>query len=152
MAVVAVRANPEDGRAHLLEDSQGVAQRAQLTLTDVREVPDVEREDDRSSAERLRERDRLPFVTQHREIGRLLAYLDHRVTSGRRASGVGAITLSLSRLTGPGPTRERNVYLTGAAHQGSTQSTRTLNRTTRATRGKGQGERWRSTCSPPTTH
>src|SRR5438309_2155981 len=120
MAVVAVRANPEDGRAHLLEDSQGVAQRAQLTLTHVREVPDVEREDDRSPAERLRERDRLPFVTQHREIRRLLAHFHHRATSGRRASGVGAITLSLSTLTEPGRTRERNVYLTGAANQGST--------------------------------
>src|SRR2546430_11869962 len=121
MAVVAVRANPEDGRPHLLEDSQGVAQRAQLTLTHVREVPDVEREDDRSPAERLRERDRLPFVTQHREIRRLLAHFHHRATSGRRASGVGAITLSLSSLTEPGRTRDSTVKLKSAATHTSTQ-------------------------------
>src|SRR5207253_2538866 len=55
MAVMTVRADPEHLRAPLLEVSHRIAHRAELALAHVREVPDVERQDDRASAEFLRE-------------------------------------------------------------------------------------------------
>ena len=80
MAVMAVRADAEHLRPHRLKVAEGIAERAQLALAGVREVEDVEGEDHRSAAGLLRQRHGFRLVAQHREIGGLLADLDHAVT------------------------------------------------------------------------
>src|SRR5437867_1014838 len=114
MAVVAVRADPEHLRTPLLKVSHRVAHRAELALAHIREVPDVERQDDGASAEFLREGDRLSLVTQHREIRRFLADLHHLGPPQSRDTR--GITLSFSTLREAALAAERNVYLTDGAH------------------------------------
>src|SRR5438445_4040397 len=93
MAVVAVRADAEHLRTPFLEVSHRVAHRAELTLAHVREVPHVEGQDHRASAEFVREGDGLAFVAQNRKVWRLLADVRHGASPPSR--GTPEITLSL---------------------------------------------------------
>src|SRR3989442_5899787 len=143
MAVVTVRADAEHLRTPLLEVSHRVAHRAELTLAHVRKVPDVEGQDDRASAEFVREGDGLAFVAEHREVRRLLADIDHpcptaverRVGGNPFASGLRQVRYA-----------ERNVYLTVGNHyrprpfRGDTA----LKRTHRSGGQRVRGDDWRS--------
>src|SRR5881397_1640238 len=146
MAVVAVRTDPEHLRAPLLKVSHRVAQRAELALAHVREVPDVERQDYGASAELFREGDRLSLVAQHREIRRLLADLHHPGPPPPPSRDPRGITLSLSTLREAALAAERNVYLTGGTHSGPRLSRGIAEPDQTHRLGiRGRGKEWRST-------
>src|SRR5256712_6321343 len=151
MAVVTVRADAEHLRTPLLEVSHRVTHRAELALAHVREVPDVEGQDHRAAAELVRERDRLAFVAEHREVRRLLADIDHPCPTAVERRGGGNPFPSA-----PPEDRHagRNVYLTGGTPfwPRLSRGDAGLDRTHRSGGQRGGGDERRSTRSPPITH